>query len=91
MLRFKFVGVWPCPFKDQASLRQVPSAVTPVTSAPAADSVGLWSAIWWLSRAAPRPPGEVQLRGLQKPVLKSELSPQIPHNNKAREVSRNSI
>lgn len=52
-LPFKFVGAWPCLFKHQASLRQVPSAVTPATRAPAADSGG--------SRAPPAGPEEQHL------------------------------
>lgn len=83
----KFAVVWPCLFKDQASLRQVPSAVTPATSSPAADGGGLPSAIWWPNRAAPQPPdtvlptlATVQTRGLEMPVLKSQpcLSSRLP-------------
>lgn len=36
-LPFKFAGVWLCLFKDQASLRQDPSAVAPATTIPAAE------------------------------------------------------
>lgn len=78
----KLAVVWPWLFKDQASLRQVPSAVTPATSSPAADSRGLPSAIWWPNRAAPQPPDRVppalatlQPRGLEMPVLKSHPCP----------------
>lgn len=75
-------GVRPCLFKDQASLRGVPSAVPPATSGPAADNGDSQAPSGGPTEQHLSHPGHspatldtVQPRGLEIPAPKSQLRP----------------